>query len=363
MKLSPWLWLVCGLGVAGMLGCSSAPQGGSSSSVRRKPFLSMGTAPLGGTFPVVGDALCQVLNQHLQSQGMKFQAKGTKGTRANIRLLDQGELELALANSSITYFAVRGQKPWQRPYEVRAVMTLAPNVVMFLTLQDSGIKTLQDIRGKRVTVGPSGAGFEMFLRPLLAEHGVQFEDFTPVSANQAAAVDMLGDRSVDVICLGGVVPSGTITRACTSLDIHFLPFDPQACQRLVEKFPFFHPITVPGGTYPDLKEDFPALNVGSMQLITSRNADPEVIYLVTKTLYEHRQQVQELHAVGKFITPENAPRYTGTPFHPGAIRFYREKGIWPAENSLNGAEPPELASGELNTTEPLDVPLPELPRD
>ncbi len=346
---------------------SSGPGGGGSGGAkRRKPFFSMGTSPLGGTFQVVGDALCQVLNEKLQSQRMKFQAKATKGSRENIRRVDRGELELAIANSSITYFAVRGQEPWDRSYQVRTVMTLAPNVIMLLTLKDSGIKTIQDIKGKRVVVGPAGAGFEMFLGPLLAEHGVTYDDFQPLNNNQAGAVDMLGDGSADVICLGGVIPSGTIARACTTYDIHFIPFDPEACNRLVQKYPFFHHIVVPGGTYPDLPDDFPALNVGSMHVITGKDMDADTVYLITKTLYEQREAVLKRHPVGKFINPQNAPSYTGTPFHPGAIRFYREQGIWPAENTTNGATPPEAEAQPpgANTTAPLDQPpVDPLPRD
>ena len=99
--------------------------------------------------------------------------------------------------------------------------------------------------------------------------------------------------------------------------------------RLVTDYPFFRRITVPAGTYRGMDEDYSGLVVGAMHLITAASVDEELVYEVTRTLYEHRQQVVERHGVGRAITAENAARATGTEFHPGAERFYREAGIWP----------------------------------
>ncbi len=292
-------------------------------------FLSIGTAPPGGAFFVVGGALAEVLEQ-AGGDAWRVTAEATKGSQENIRRLATGEIDFALSNAAITYFAVRGDGAWKRPYPMRAVMTLAPNVALFVTPADSGLKTFGDLKGKRVVVGPSGAGFDYFLRPLLNAHGVTYRDFTPLHATQTGAVDMLADRAADAAFLGGAVPTASITQASASRKVYFIPFDASVVAGLLAQYPFFGPATIPSGTYRGQDSDFNGMNVGSMHLITSAEADAELVYRVTKTIYENREKVVARHPAGRAIRPGNIVRDTGVPFHPGAERYYREIGIWPA---------------------------------
>jgi hypothetical protein len=299
---------------------------GGTGDAPSKRFLSIGTAPPGGAFFVVGGALGEVLSE--SGPGWQVTAEATKGSQENIRRLDAGELDAALSNASITYFAARGEEGWEKPYPVASIMTLAPNVAMFLTPVSSGVKTLPDLKGKRVVVGPAGAGWETFVSRILAAHGVTFDDITPLNNTQTAAVDMLTDGSAAAAILGGAVPTGSIVQATTAQDILLVPFDDAAIDQLVAEYPFFERETIPAGTYKGQDEPFHGLDVGSMHLIASANADEELVYQITRTIYENRESVTAKHPAGNFINPENAVRDTGVPFHPGAIRYYREIGIW-----------------------------------
>ena len=311
--------LACGGGDSGD-GASGGPQ-----------FLSMGTAPVGGAFPVVGGAIAEVLNENRGENEWRVQPRGTKGSQENIRRLVRGELQLAMSNSAISYFAVLGESGWEQSYDIRAVATLAPNIATFITKADSGLTAMSDLAGRRAMVGVAGAGFEMFVQPLLAAHGVSYDDFTQVYGTQSGAADMLGDGSIDAAFLGGAVPTGAVTQASSTHDIRFLPFDEETRQQLAADYPFFQLATIPADAYSDLTEDYPGLNVGSMHLITSGDADEELIYRITKTLWENRQGVADRHPAGRAINEANAARNTGTPFHPGAERYYREIGVWPED--------------------------------
>ena len=312
-----------------LAGVACGGGGQSSDSSPSRVFLSMGTAPPGGAFFVVGSALTEVLNAYDDDLGFEVTAEATSGSQENIRRLFSGELDFALSNSAITHFAVRGAEGWDRAYPVRSVMTLAPNVALFIAAAGSGTDTIDDLRGKRVTVGPAGAGFEYFIRPLLSAHGLTFDDFSPLNATQQGAVDMLADGSADAVFLGGAVPTASIVQASASMDIVFLPFGDDEKQQLIDDFPFFRPATIPPGTYRGQTEAYEGLDVGSMHLITATDASEETVYHVTRLLYENRERVVEKHAAGRAINPNNVARDTGTEFHPGAIRFYREAGIWP----------------------------------
>lgn len=338
--------LAAAVGLLTPCGCQNGSKPGDASGAGsgRTQFISIGTAPVGGAFQVVGGAIAEMLNQHKGDNNWKVQAKGTKGSQENIRRLAKGELQLALSNSAITYFAVRGEAGWEQKYDVRAVVTMAPNVAMFITTRQSGIKSIADLKGKRVIVGPAGAGFEMFVGPILEEHGVRFEDFTKLNDTQSGAVDSLADGNADAAFLGGALPTGAIVQACSQLDVYFIPYDPQARQRLIEKYPFFQPVTIKKDVYADLEADFEGLDVGSMHLITYATQPDDLIYDITRTIWEHRADIK--HPAAKFINERNAARDTGTPFHPAAERFYREIGIWPEASGAAAA-----ASGTDDTAD------------
>jgi len=306
--------------------CGGGAGGGDGSSGRS--FLSIGTAPPGGAFFVVGGALAEVLNAQA-GENWSVTAEGTSGSQENIRRLASGELDFALSNAAITYFGVRGTEGWDRAYPVRSVMTLAPNVALFLARADSDVRTIADLRGKRVVVGPAGAGFEYFMRPLLAAHGLTYDDFTPLNATQSAAVDMLADGAASAAFIGGAVPTASITQASASMDVFFVPFDERAGESLAAEYVFFSRATIPANTYRGQSEPFVGLDTGSMHLITSTDTDEDLVYRVTRALYEARAQVVQRHAAGNSINPTNVVRQTGTEFHPGAIRYYQEIGIWP----------------------------------
>jgi TRAP transporter TAXI family solute receptor len=326
-----WLLLTA---VAPLLFAVGCPTGGGGPA---KPYVTIGTGPSGGTFAVIGAAVAKTLEKHKGDDYKKFEANGTKGSQESIRRLAEKNIELGMSNSTISYFAYRGEADWDQEYDIRTVVTIAPLVAMFVTKEGTGIRTIADLKDRRVVVGPAGAGFEMFVAPILEEHGLNLSDIDKINAIQSAAVDLLADGSADAVFLGGGVPTPSIVQACSTQDIVFIPFAEDARERLIEKYPSFAPITLKKGTYQDLTEDFAGLNVGSMHIITAADADEAMIYHVTKTLWENRAELTESHGALKFIREDNAARYTGVPFHPGAEKFYKEIGIW-NEDSVAPAE-------------------------
>ena len=335
--------LAVALCFVGCNGGENTGEGGDSKVTGKRQFITLGTAPPAGAFNPVGSAIATILNENKGDQNWKVQAPGTKGSRENIRQLDKGDFQLGMSNSAISYNAVQGTGGWDKKYDIRTVVTIAPNIGLFITKKDSGIKTISDLKGKRVAVGPPGAGFEMFLGPLMSEHGVTYtddkQDFTPINARYGDAVQQLGDGTIDAAFVGGAIPTAAVTQACSSYDVQFVAYDSDVRNTLVQKYDFFQPATIPAKnkdgapTYRGMgDEDFLALNVGSMQLITHANIDEELVYQMTKRIWEHRADIAKIHKAGNAINEKNAARFTGTTFHPGAARYYKEIGIWPQES-------------------------------
>lgn len=315
-------------------GCSGLGQASDSARTAGEtpPFISIGTAPWGGAFYSVGAAIADVLDAERDVGGWRHaRAESTGGTLENLRRLENGDFEVAMANSSITYFAVRGEQGFERPYQVKSIMTLFPLIAMFVTRKDSGVESIADLKGKRVVVGPEGAGFEYFIRLILREHGVEYGDFDDVYAGMQTSVGYMQDENVSATFLGGGKVSPAITSAASTMDILLVPYGEEERTALVKRYPFFHPVTIPAETYRGQTEDFAGMKVGSAQLLVRADARDEFVYRVTKIIYEGRERIAETHAAGKSINAVNAVRYEGTEFHPGAIRYYQEIGIWPAD--------------------------------
>lgn len=315
--------------VASLAGCLTLALAGCGGGDRE--FINVGTAPIGGAFYTVGSAICEVVNDAQGDRGWRVAAESTGGSMENIRLLSQGKLQFAMANSSITYFAVRGEAGWEQAHEVRSVMTLFPNVAMFVVPADSPIESVADLKGRRVYLGPEGAGFEYFVGPILAAHGLAITDLEPRYGSQQAAVDLLGDGAVDAAMIGGGVPNPALAQLAQARPVRLVPYDEAAKQQLIDDYAFFEPASIPAGTYAGIDEEYQGLNVGSAHLITAAAADEQLVHDFAKLVWEHRGRIAERHRAARAITERNAPRNTGTPFHPGAIRFYREAGLWPED--------------------------------
>jgi len=311
-----------------LVGCN-ANRGTDGDGGGRK-FVTVGTAPEGGAFAPVGNAISNVVEANKGERNWKVATQGTKGTQENIRKLAAGELEFGMSNAGIAYFATRGEGAWGKPFEVRSVATLAPNVGVFVTTAGTGIKSIADLKGKRVVLGPAGAGFDYFLKPLFEVHGLSYDDMTVLNGNYFTASDMIADGKADAAFMGGAIPIPAVTQLCSTQDVVFIKFDDDAAEKLT-KYPFYFTVPIKADTYSDLDEDLTGLNVGNMQLLTHENVSEDVVYNFTKILYQNRDEVAQKHPAGKALNPQNAVRNTGVPFHPGAVKFYKEEGIWSEE--------------------------------
>ncbi|HMO14647.1 MAG TPA: TAXI family TRAP transporter solute-binding subunit [Pirellulaceae bacterium] len=331
------------LGAVFCLLCNGCNPDQGSGTGEKKPeeaprFISMGTAPSGGAFFVVGNAIASVLTENRGSASWTVQPVVSKGTQQNIRDLDKGDILIGMSNAAIGYYAVNGEGIWDRAYRIRSICTLAPNIGVFITKSDSGIMQLSDLKGKRVAVGPAGAGFEAFLGPILTAHGVEYTAdstaFTAVPADYSVAVQLLGDGDIDAAFIGGAIPTPAVVQAATTMNIRFINFDETIRRKLIEEYEFFQDAVIPARNaegqpiYKGLDSEYPTMNVGSMQLITHADVSEALIYEITKIIWENRQAIAAQHPAGRSINESNVAKFVGTEFHPGAIRFYKEIGIW-----------------------------------
>jgi hypothetical protein len=289
------------------------------------PRLQIATASVGGSYFPVGVAIAQVLTDNLE--GVVATAENSSGSNQNIRLLDSNQIHMGMANAAITFPAVRGGGEFEKAFPVQAAISLQSSVAVIVALEGSGIAALRDLVGKRVATGPAGGGWEYFVEPILAGHGVTWDQFQQIYESQANAMELLKDGAVDAVVVGGSVPHVTITAATATDDLVYLPFEPDALARINAEYPFIVPVTIPAGTYEGQDQDLQVADSGTAQMLVRTDANADFVYLVTKTIYENRDAIAAAHPAGREITPERAAMDLGIPYHEGALRYFREIGI------------------------------------
>jgi len=291
------------------------------------PRIQIATASIGGSYFPVGNAIARVLSDNLE--GVVATAENTSGSNQNIRLLDTDQVHIGMANVAITFSAVRGAGEFEKAFPVEAAISLQSSVAVIVVLRDSEITTMQDLAGKRVTTGPAGGGWQYFVEPILGGHGVEWDDFQPIYEGQANAMELLKDGTVDAVVVGGTVPHTTITAATATHDLRILHFDDASLDRINAEYPFIQRVTIPAGTYEGQDEDLLVADSGTAQLLVRADANPDLIYLMTKTIYENRDIIAEAHPAGREITAERAAMDIGVPYHEGSLRYFSEIGILP----------------------------------
>ena len=291
-------------------------------------YLRIGTGGTGGTYFPVGTLIASIV---AQPGKILATAQASNGSLGNVIAVHSGALESGFSQADIATWAKNGTGIFESRDSLpglRLIANLYPESMHVVVRKDSGIKSVADLKGKRVALDEPGSGTLVGARQVLAEYGLKEADIRPeyIKPNQAGNKLMAG--SLDAFFFFGGTPAAAIADlAATGPGIALLPIDGRPAERLRANDPFFHIDTIPAETYKGVAA-VPTVAVGA-QWVTSEKVNADLIYQVTKTLYgaAGQEALANGHPKGKFITLSNAVKGAGIPFHPGAERFYREVGM------------------------------------
>ena len=290
-------------------------------------FFRIGTGGTAGTYYPVGGMIANAVSQPGK---IVATAAATNGSVANVNGISGGSLESGFSQSDVATWAQKGTGIFEgKPHVpgLRMIANLYPETIHVVVKKGSGIKSVADLKGKRVALDEPGSGTLINARLVLAAYGVQEADIKPEYIKPNQAGDKMKDGSLDAFFFTGGAPAGAIAElASAGSGIELLPIDGPQAQGLRMASPFFANDTIPADTYKGVA-GVNTLAVGA-QWVTSDKADAETVYLITKALFSDATQktLQSGHPKGKMITLKNAVQGVGIPFHPGAERFYKEAG-------------------------------------
>ncbi|MBI1209484.1 MAG: TAXI family TRAP transporter solute-binding subunit [Azospirillum sp.] len=293
---------------------------------RAEQFVTILTGGTSGVYYPLGVALSTIYGKALPDA--KVTVQSTKASVENLNLLQQGRGELAfsLGDSVGQAWAGNAEAGFKAKLDkLRAVAAIYPNYIQIVATAESGIKSLADLKGKRVSVGAPKSGTELNARVVFGAAGVAYDDFAKTEYLPfGESVDLMKNRQLDATLLSAGLGVAAIRDLSSSIDIVLVPV-PSA---LVEKIgdPAFVEATIPANTYRGQAEAVPGVAVRNF-LITHSGVSDETAYLMTKSLFENLDTMVAAHAAAKSIKLDAGAAKAPVPLHPGAARYYQEKGI------------------------------------
>ncbi|UWQ51469.1 TAXI family TRAP transporter solute-binding subunit [Leisingera caerulea] len=293
-------------------------------------FITIGTGGVTGVYYPTGGAICRLVNKGRKEHGFKCAVESTGGSVYNINTIREGELQFGVAQSDWQYHAYNGSSKFEEagPFEgLRAVFSVHPEPFTVVARADAGISTFDDLKGKRVNIGNPGSGQRGTMEVLMDAKGWGMEDFALATelkaAEQSAA---LCDNQIDAMIYTVGHPSGSIQEATTACDSVLVTVDGEAVEKLVGDNSFYRTATIPGGMYRGTDEDVKTFGVGAT-FVTSADVSEDAVYAVVSSVFENFEAFQKLHPAFANLKPEEMiADGLSAPLHPGAAKYYKEKG-------------------------------------
>ncbi len=284
--------------------------------------LRIGTASQGGAFYPMGQAIASLINSH--AEGLTAVPIVTQGSVQNPVLVSTGEVNLGITNNNLAYLAVRGEGAYKKAgkLDLRGVGALHPSILHMFTLSGSSIKKFQDLKGKRVAVGPAAGGTMSFFTRLLELHGMTLADVTPTFGSYNDGFSQLGDGNVDAAFALAGFPTAAVKQTQATNKMKALILDEDKIKEAIAKYPYYARVVVPASVY-GLTEPMVVLGVNNM-LIVKADMNADKVYKVTKAIYANLDELAANNANGKQILPEESLHLT-IPLHPGAQRYFKER--------------------------------------
>ncbi len=297
-------------------------------AAQAQQFFRIGTGGTAGTYYPVGGMIANAVSQPGK---IVATAQASNGSLANVNAVASGAMEAGFSQSDVATWAYTGTGAFEgkpKVADLRMIANLYPESIHLVVKKGSGIKTVSDLKGKRVALDEPGSGTLINARMVLAAYGVKESDIKPdyIKPNQAG--DKLKDGSLDAFFFVGGAPAGAIAELASSgVGIELVPLTGGPAESLRKANPYFAEDTIAAGTYKDVPA-VQTLAVGA-QLVTSAKVSADTVYEITKAMYSDAAQkaLAAGHAKGRFITKQNAVQGVGIPFHPGAEKFYKEAGL------------------------------------
>lgn len=305
-------------------------------SFGQQSYFTIGSGGVTGVYYAAAGAICRLVNKDRKIHGVRCSVESTGGSVANLSGLKAGDLEFGIVQSDVHYRAVHDAASAERgaaPADLRSVMSLHAEPITVVARREANVRSLEEFKGKRFNVGNPGSGTRASAEELFAAVGLKFRDFsiaTEYKADEHGAA--LCDGKIDGFLYGVGHPSANVSEPISTCGARLISLAGPAVEQLVKSRPYYAITTIPGGLYPNNPQETRTYGVLAT-LVTRSNIPPDVVYVLTRSVFENFEEFRKLHpALGSLSHEPMVKDGLSAPMHDGAKRFYRERG-WPIPGS------------------------------
>ena len=302
---------------------------GALNAQAEEKFITIGTGGQTGVYYVVGQSICQLVNRDTAKTQVKCNAPSTGASVANLNAIADKQMDMGIAQSDWQYHAYNGSSSFEgkKNDKIRAVFSLHPEPFTVMARDDSGIKTFDDLKGKRVNVGDPGSGTRATMNVILKEKGWSDKDFKVASELKPSEMaSVMCDNNLDAITYNVGHPNGALKEAAESCNAHLVPVTGDAIDKLVADHSYYAKATIPGGLYKGTDNPVETFGVYAT-LVTSSDVEEDKVYAVVKAVFDNFDRFKRLHpAFANLKEEEMIKNALSAPLHDGAVRYYKERG-------------------------------------
>ena len=296
----------------------------SKAAVKKNYILATGGTS--GTYYPFGGAVANIWNTKIQNMNVTAQATGASAE--NLRLISKGEAEFAIVQNDVMDYAYNGTDMFagQKLSGIMTIGTLYPEVVQIAASKASGIKTVADMKGKRISIGDAGSGVEFNAKQILEGYGLTFNDIQKNNLSFKESAEGIQNGTLDACFITAGVPNSALQELAFTSGLVLVPVDGETADKICAAHSFYTKTTIPGGTYKGTDTDTSALAIRAT-LAVSEKLDENTVYEMTKVLFSNLAELGTAHAKGKEVSAAAAVTGVSVPFHPGALKYYKEVGL------------------------------------
>lgn len=302
---------------------------GTPAVAQQQKFITVGTGGIVGVYYPLGGAICRFVNASRKDHGLRCTVESTGGSVFNINAVMSGDMDIGFAQSDTQFYAMTGAAAFKdKPQpKLRALFSVYPELLTLVTRQDANIKTFADIKGKRINVGDPGSGTRVTTELVMKEMGMKIEDLK--FAGELKFVEMapaLCDNKIDAFTFVAGHPNAIFQEAATTCASSIASVTGPAVDKLVKEHPFYAKASVPGKMYKGTDNPQPTFGVMAT-VVASADLPEQTAYVITKAVFDNFDDFRKLHPAVANITKEQMLSGNTVPFHPGALKYFKEKGL------------------------------------
>lgn len=290
--------------------------------------ITIGTGALTGIYFPTGGAICKMINANKAKHGIACSIESTAGSEYNVKMIEAGKLDLAIVQSDVGYQAIKGRKPFQnKAANLRSLFSIHPEILTLVAHKSTGIRNLMDLKGKRINLGSLGSGPRQTVMELLKACGIKKSDFSLAGSMEIEQVpEAMRDNKLDAYFHVIGHPAPPIFETALYTDIDIVPITGQCVDKLASEKPYYDKMKIPAGIYRGV--DHPVSTICTKAtLLAGANVPANIVYQFVKAVFDNLKDFKQLHPAYENLTTKGMTTALSIPLHPGAIKYFEEKGL------------------------------------